>query len=311
MSDLKDIQVRMEKLERDNLQMARRTRHLKSMVGLLALALTAVIGSGARFDQNLRELDVERLVIRDKEGVARFTLGIDPDGSGSLTLRDKQNQARLRLLVQPDGYAGLQLHDSKGHQRFDYFTNGDGSHGGIGYQTQKGLDQLHIGVTDNGFLGIMARADDGTNRLGLGIFPDGSTHALLGGPRKEAINLAVTPGGFTGLSLNGENGKPAIRLGTVPQGSTNLTMHDLMGRKRLSLGSVPKGDTGISCWGEDQRSSLGMTILQDGNAAFGVNDANGQTRAAMGFIGAANESYVILNDANGNSAFSAAGNKKQ
>ena len=146
--DLQAVVERLEKVERQN--------HRLRLAGAVALLLIgAVVLVGATTPKNtdhstsdfkFKSVEVEKLVVRDKQGETRALLVVDKDGPG-LMLYDSQGETRTSLTVDEAG-PKLRLLDAKGRTRFGVGVLKDESIGALIDAKDETGDTL--GIAENG-----------------------------------------------------------------------------------------------------------------------------------------------------------------
>lgn len=103
-----DVETRLTHLERRS----RRLSGVVAMLGVLVMVMVAWRMMPAR-----RALDVEQIILRDRENHARGELAVWPDGSAALRLNDVRGKARALWLVKPDGSVSMHFRDERGVSR--------------------------------------------------------------------------------------------------------------------------------------------------------------------------------------------------
>ncbi len=115
--------------------------------------------------------------IYDEQGRVRARLGLDPDGSPSLSLTDAGGQIRAQVYLKPTGEPRVGLADSKGRLRTKIYLD-DGSEPSIGLAGENGKPIVLLGEQD-GKVGLVVNGKDGKPRARLAIGPDGKGGVAL------------------------------------------------------------------------------------------------------------------------------------
>jgi hypothetical protein len=103
-----DFGTRLAHLERRNLTLS----GVVAMLGVLVLVMIAWRMLPAR-----RTLDVEQIVLRDRENHARGELAVGSDGTAALRLNDVRGKARALWRVMADGSVSMHFRDERGVSR--------------------------------------------------------------------------------------------------------------------------------------------------------------------------------------------------
>jgi len=126
---------RLERLERENRWM-RRIGAAGVAVALVALAAVFLVERGTvhthqlpQLGEELLDLEVRSLTVKDKDGKSRVSLRTDADGATVLIFADGAGKARAGLLTTPDGRPFLYFADKAGETRFLVEPDADGAVG--------------------------------------------------------------------------------------------------------------------------------------------------------------------------------------
>jgi hypothetical protein len=102
-------------------------------IGLILIAALFAAGLAARSVSARQNPEIPKLLqaqefrLVDKDGAARATMALQPDGSPYISLSDKMNNRRIVLRIRPDGGAVLSINDPDGKNRIALDTLPDGS----------------------------------------------------------------------------------------------------------------------------------------------------------------------------------------
>jgi hypothetical protein len=169
-SEARDLERRVEALERINREIRRKYRRWKRLgLGLLGCAVTAGLAGAAA--QKATTIEAREFVLRDDSGVMRASLAIRPDGTPGFGLFDKSGQVRLSFDMNAEGQAGLNLHDDMGTLRAAVALRPDGTPG-IGLFGAKGQVRASLDVGRDGTSGVNVYDDAGTLRAAVAMRPD-------------------------------------------------------------------------------------------------------------------------------------------
>ncbi|HYV56632.1 MAG TPA: hypothetical protein VE911_03765 [Candidatus Nitrosopolaris sp.] len=98
-------------------------------LSLLEAALPRLAALELAAEQTLRRggpAEVEKLVLRDKNGVARIGLGLFEDGSPGLMLTDANRKGGVALSLAEDGSSAISFYDAEGRTRARLSMHPDG-----------------------------------------------------------------------------------------------------------------------------------------------------------------------------------------
>ena len=164
-----DLEQRLARLERAN-------RRMKRIGALVLLMAAVVLLSGQAKGNDLQDLVVGSLTLKDKDGKTRARLRALADGSVALALFDKDGNARAMLFVAADGSPDLTLSDKAGKTRAHLVVGVDGSPVlALSDKDGKVRASLYVGVASSG------PGWPHTGSPGLDLYDkDGQTRATLG-----------------------------------------------------------------------------------------------------------------------------------
>jgi hypothetical protein len=269
-----DLIEAMRRLEGDH-------RRLKRGCSIGLLLSLLLIGSGAHFAAGPNVLEAERLVIRDKEGKARFTLGIEDDGFGGLALRDENERTRIRLGLRPDGSTSLIFSDTKSQRLLGVVLDRD-DRPGIGLRDPEGgVNRLSLGLNRDGSTGFTIFDRSKVERLSVGVHADGAPAVNLRGEAKNCITMMCDSKGSNGLQMKGRDGTVRTGLGIRPDGLTNLYIRDSLNEDRVKVFVTGDDAAGVALW-DKTRGSIAMTAQKDGAKCFDISDNKNNSLIKIG-----------------------------
>ena len=139
-----ELADRVERLERECLDLRRANRHMKRFGGLIVLAAILIAMGGAQLAQRTEEVRAGSIMLVDKGGFPRALLAVTPDphdgavfqlshkgakhpqivltvnkeNQVALSLLDSDRRPRIFLGLEPDGSPRLRLQDKDGNSLF-------------------------------------------------------------------------------------------------------------------------------------------------------------------------------------------------
>jgi len=176
------VAERLDGLEREN----RRLRWMIAGLFAVACALLAPMRLGKPAG---RVIDAEKLVIRNKAGQVRATLGLDASEQPGLKMFDRRGLEQVALEVPGDNSASLTLFD-KGNTRVALDASADGSAG----------------------LRLFDRGQQSTSALFM--WPD-STAGLTFNMGRQALMMGIQPNGQSAVFTTDSQGRENGRVGAA------------------------------------------------------------------------------------------------
>lgn len=169
-SEARELERRLEVLERINQEMEKRIRRWKRLgIGLLGCTLTVGLAGAAA--QKPTTIEAREFVLRDDTGAMRASLTIRPDGTPGFGLFDRSGQVRLSFDLNAEGQGGLNLHDDMGTLRAAMAMRPDGTPG-IGLFGANGQVRASLDVGRDGSSGMNVYDQEGTLRAAVAMRPD-------------------------------------------------------------------------------------------------------------------------------------------
>ncbi len=157
--------------------------------GLLALWALAAGSGGLREGRVADVVEARRFLLRDAEGVARGSMGMEADGSVRLRLLDRDARERARLVVLPDGAPGLTLSDRDGRSRAVLGLLPDET-STLAFADRTGSTRTVLGLS-SGLASTLVFADPaGRMRVGLGVNESGTPGLTV---YEDALPAAAPP----------------------------------------------------------------------------------------------------------------------
>jgi hypothetical protein len=255
----------MDANEMARMQWERRLRRLererwvwRGMAGaaVVAAGIMLVTGAGGSDKGSMgqfRQVDAQRIVLRDNDGQMRAWLGV-AEGGSRLIFMDASGQERMGvgmtrqsepalgiydggdnprvILGMMEGWPGFVFRDPQGHKRVAIFCREDWSS-----------------------LYFYDRTE--TRRTGVGQYGEASALNLCDDRGKDRIGL-VTDRKGSSLSLMDIAGVKRVALGTLREDEPALGFFDDMGEPQISLAAL-WADTGLKLYGTN-RMEIAVSI---------------------------------------------------
>jgi hypothetical protein len=240
---LEELVQRVAVLERDN----RRLRRL-GVAALLVLGALGVLAQArprlpvaAAAPAGAREVEVERLILRDAAGRLGATLGWQADRSPALTLYGADGRtARVTLTVGADDAPGLALFDAAGRPRATLaLFRAEAAPAGSGARDPSPALALYdatgrarAALTAAGDAARLDLADrTGEPRAVLRARADGEPALeLRDGEGRPRAGVALLADNTPAFNLYARDGKARVAFATVPSGAARLALADAAGR---------------------------------------------------------------------------------
>jgi hypothetical protein len=231
MSEIRELNRRLQRLERENLRLKR-----TGIMTLVAAASLLVVGFAGPED---RTVEAERFVLRGADGTEAATLAIDKTGSPYLLMRKQRASAMLTL-----SGPGLQLRGDDGRTSAFLGMQTDGS-SMLSLSGKELVDGARVRVSDDGSVGFYA-LNGGQERAALEASTDGSANVSVRGKGgdirgmigiganeapgfvlfdeylRQRAGMVVEPGGGPVLEMLDETSAPRARMKMKFDGSTSL-----------------------------------------------------------------------------------------
>lgn len=313
---------RLDLLERQN-------RRLK-LIGLAVLVAVGVCGALGAARPNDEPLKVTGLVVTDKDGKARVTVGVGRDGP-AVILTDADGNARA-VIGLDDAGPRVELKNEKGVKQLDLAVTRDGpvltladdrkkprlglradaGGPGIVLQDSGGKVQVEVAANEKG-AGIGLLAEDGSTRASL-EFRDGNPGLFLREPStekavavictKETAGVGLIDGGKTRVALQAEKDASGLTVHAPNQytGSLGVTkdgprlfFHDDKAQHRAGLVLQPTGSA-LVLLGDNGKPRI-LVAAPAGAGAVSLMDGDGKKRIEL-TVGP-NGPAVELKDADG------------
>ena len=213
-STMNDMVERLDRLEQECTHWKQRDRRWRRISGTAFTLMVLAIFSGASFRGRGDAIEAEKFLLRDKDGMVRAALDIDPAGTARFMLQDNKETPRLNLSVNKNGEARWALMDDASESSAIATLENDGE-----------------------FVFSVIKHD--TVRIAMGVrdhdIPSLSLYDQAG---KGRIGMVVTEPGQAGLVLYAPGGKtPLVTVGELSDGSPQMTMSDKNGRVVLKIPS--------------------------------------------------------------------------
>lgn len=184
------IMRRVERLERENVQLRRQGRITLIGAALLLALSTGMLISASRQPNRVAEvIESKRFVLRDDNGHVRGVLALAPDGGTRFVLQDRDGRERLKLTLLSDGSPGVAFTDREGRSR------------------------AVLGVLPDETATLVFADRSGKTRAVLGLSPDESSTLVFADRTGETrVGLGVDTDGAAGLTYfePGNGGEPAV-----------------------------------------------------------------------------------------------------
>jgi hypothetical protein len=179
MPTIEAVSARLDGLEREN----RRLRWIAGglLVALLAMGASAILGR----ERGGRTLDVQRLVIRDKEGRVRGSFGVDHVGLPTLKILDKRGNEQIELGVPSEDTSSLAFYD-------------------------RGVARMLLDSSIEGTTSLRLFDQDQMMQSAVVIKPDGAAQFSVG-HGKRALTLAFPRDGQPQVITTDAHGRPVER----------------------------------------------------------------------------------------------------
>jgi hypothetical protein len=206
-----NITDRLDRLEREN-------RQIRKTAALLVLVIFAAMLSGQSSPPDASKgIEAQQFTVKDANGTARASWGINSTGAVVLGFMDADGKARLTLSVEPDGSPVLYLYGRDQTRRFLLHLNHD-------------LPELVLfNSQQKRRVSLMVDAKQGSGGL-----------LVSDNEEKRRGSFFVGDDGSVAMTLLDENENLQIGLGRSKQGPL-LSMNDLKGNARIILGSLAQG----------------------------------------------------------------------
>lgn len=241
------VAERIERLERQN----RRLTWL--LVGLFPLmALLGVMGFTSAEEQlqgmknlQVRQLETERLVIRDANGFLRGWLGIAEDGT-RLVFYDTNGRQRAGFGMTQRNEPAMAIFDMNQQPR------------------------IVMGIAD-GWPGLVIRDDSGLKRIALQTQSDWATLFFFDKREHKRAGIGLAK---EAAAVNLLDEYSVDRAGlTVDENGSSLVFFDRMGVKRAGLGLMKEDSPALGFFEKSGELRLGMSVLPGGTemAVYGTN----------------------------------------
>jgi hypothetical protein len=279
-----------------------------ALLGAICLA-AGVPGSGvARGADNPKEIEAQRLVLKDKTGKPRITLGVDDDGQAvismidadgterlglkvdnhstpSVLLRDKAGKARLQLTARTDGSAFVGVLDQNQTPRIAIETE---SHGNARLVLSNPKQQPQIELMSSAQANTVRLYDEsGKVRIQTRTSTNGPSISLADQSQHRRLVLEVRPDGAPGARFFGPNGKPRLQLSADAQGVPSLALNDENARARAEMSARPGNTTALILFDENGRDRAYL-VTAPRATTLGFNDVAGKPRLVAAMPGDGN-----------------------
>ncbi len=208
MPTIEAVSARLDGLEREN-------RRLHWIAGGLLLALLAM-GASAIFgrDRGGRTLEVQKLVIRDKEGRVRGSFGVDRTGLPALKIVDRRGNEQIELGVPSEDTSSLTFYD-RGTARIMLDTSIEGT------TSLRFFDQAQM------------------VQSAVVIKPNGAAELSMG-HGKRAKTLAFPPDGQPVVITTDAHGRPVERPAATLEGTAGELPASLLSTRSRNTSSQPQ-----------------------------------------------------------------------
>jgi hypothetical protein len=214
MSTIEAVSARLDGLEREN-------RTLRWIAGGLLAGLFAVgAASILSRDRGGRTLDVQKLVIRDKEGRVRGSFGVDNVGLPALKIFDRRGNEQIDFGVPSEDASSLAFYD-------------------------RGTPRVLLDTSIEGTTALRLFDQEQMMQSAVVIKPDGAAELTVG-HGKRAVSLAFPPDGHPRVITTDAHGRPVERPMAALAG--------MAGEASASL----QGNLGRGPWSEPQPRTAGV-----------------------------------------------------
>jgi hypothetical protein len=244
MPDSREVQHRLDRLERQNRRLERAL--LVAMAAVGALVFLGLTGP-QKGDASAQTVEAQKIILRDSRGRIRASLGASEAG-GELVLYDADGDARVQLFTESDG-SGLKFFDHAGKPRAGL---AEGSKvAGLAFYNPEGKEQAEVAVDVDG--PIVALSDKQESRRAvlrleaeepaLTLYDaDGRSRAALGdaleifdGSGERRVFIHVNEGACAAacgpqINLLGTDGKARAIMVAPPGGPSRLVLTDSFGK---------------------------------------------------------------------------------
>jgi hypothetical protein len=229
----------------------------KVLFALPILALVILFCGGSKLLEDIPQLVKAQtgFMVSDKEGRMRIFLGVDDAGEWGLHFMDENGVQKLAL-----GFSEKDKQKSWGlmvlEKQNDYSFHGcldDGSNGLHFFRND--VARLSVGHNPKGYPGLIARDEDGNQRLLLGESDKpGAAHHY-------------------GVRMSDKEQKTHVQLSATDRGDPALQFFDAGTHRRIALG-VQGDKARFIMRGHDDADRLNVEVRSDDSSIFEMRDKN-------------------------------------
>ena len=253
-SDVSDVQRQILKLDSELRRLARSNRRWRcsvlSLVGLVLLLAGAGAASG------LGPMEVDRLVLKDKDNRPRVVLELDEGGHPALTFLTPDGRKRLVIGNRNKDSYGLYASDDDGISRASIATFG-----------RSGAVWIVGGENENENMRMV--------RLSIGLGNEGLTYHE---GKKVRLVLGKSEHSMLGLTLpeHEKFGSGGLAVGQDPNGSVGMTIGDGLSKDRGTFCLTKEGLMNLKFWDADEKPRIGVETNSKGRSSISILDSDGQ-----------------------------------
>lgn len=303
-SPLALLEIRFARLEAEHRSARRRHRSILAGLGLLVLAVP-LLGAGDNPLTSFRDLSVESLTLRDKDGKARVRLIMTEAGDVAQSFLDDKGTERLRFAVEHDGTVRQRFFGADGKRLIGTAVT---AQGGTSQQFFDKNEKLRAsrsiepaGVAGDRFydaegkfrLATLTNADgmaaseviDPAGKVRVKSYTDKAgrgQQVVYASEGKARVWLYATEMGSAGAIVADKDGKNRMDLGVAPDQQASLTVLDEQERPRCVLGTTKIGPRMALLDTQGHRRILDEIEDKSNQAVVGLRDQNDRLRIGMG-----------------------------